>query len=130
MVASLIHHHHDVVGWLIIDKELAIAVVDKTPGRELYLLQKGVGIGTFSKIVAHYLEREKAHDVYEHYSKCYSTDDVFAVCIVGSFHFFLLRRLSVASMMKRVSTRLESMLSNQCSQWASVKASSVNMVKQ
>jgi hypothetical protein len=42
----------------------------------------------------------------------------------------LLRRLSVASMMKRVSTKLESMLSNQCSQWASVKASSVNMVKQ
>ncbi len=130
MVACLVHHNHDVIGRLIIDEEFALAVVDSTARGKLYLLLKSVGIGTFSKIVTHNLEYKESHDIDEHYSKCYSANDVFTIGIVEIFHFFLLRRLSVTSMTKRVSTRLQRMLSNHCSQWASVKASRVNMMKQ
>ncbi len=81
-VFCLVHDHHDIEGRLIIDKEFAVAVVDGATGGVFYLLEKSVGVGTLAIVVAHYLEDKEAHDVCEHYSSCYTTYNILALCEV------------------------------------------------
>ena len=59
----LVHHHHNVVGILVVDQQLAVSVGYYAARRKLHLLQKGVAVGVFLVVVAHYLQREKAYDV-------------------------------------------------------------------
>ena len=130
MVFCLVHDDHDVVGGLVIDEELAIAVVHGTAGGVLYLLEKGVGIGTLAIVVAEYLQREETHDIYEHYNEGYGADDVFSVFEAVVFHGAYRLMLSMARTRARVRSRLPAVQRSQCCRWAKEKASRVKIVTQ
>ena len=49
---GLVHHHHDVVGWLIEHQKLPVAVGDDTSGGEINLLEESVGVGTLLVVIA------------------------------------------------------------------------------
>ena len=66
MVLGLVHHHHDVVGRLVVDHQLAVAFVDAPSCRILYLLEKGIGVGTLLIVIAGNLEHEEPDDVDHH----------------------------------------------------------------
>ena len=66
MPLGLVHDHHDIIGRLVEDKELSVAVCDNTARGEVNLLEEGVGIGTLLVVVAGNLEHEEAHDIDDH----------------------------------------------------------------
>ena len=57
------HDNHDVVGGLVIHKQLSVAVANDTTGRELDTLQEGITIGIALEVVAHQLKREQANEI-------------------------------------------------------------------
>ena len=83
----LVHHHHNVVGRLVVDKQLAVAVVDDATRGILHLLEKGVAVGTLPVVVAHHLEREQPDDVDGHNRDSYTTDDKASFFEIIVFHF-------------------------------------------
>ena len=64
--ALLVHHHHDVVGRLVVYHQLAVPIVDGSTRRELYLLEEGVTVGVLLIVVAHNLKRKETNHVYDH----------------------------------------------------------------
>ena len=66
MILCLVHHHHDIVGRLVIHQQLTVAIVDTTTRRILYLLEESIGVGTLLIVVTGYLERKEADDIDHH----------------------------------------------------------------
>ena len=66
VVLGLVHHHHNVVGRLIIDQQLTVAVVDTTTGWIFYLFQESVRVGTLLIVIARNLQLEQTKDIYDH----------------------------------------------------------------
>ena len=62
--ALLVHHHHNVVSGLVVDKQPALAIYDSATRRELYLLEKGVGVSALTVVVAHDLQRKQPQEIY------------------------------------------------------------------
>ena len=77
------HHHHYVVGWLVEHEQLAIAIIDDTSSGVVNLLQKGIGVGTLTVVLAHHLEGEETQDIDNDNQHCRTSDDVFTVREVG-----------------------------------------------
>ena len=79
MVLSLVHHHHNIIGWLVIYQQLAITVVDTSTRGVLNLLQEGVRVGTLLVVVTGNLEHEETDDVDYHDEQCHTTNHIMPV---------------------------------------------------
>ena len=79
MVFRLVHHHHDVVGRLVIHQQLAVTVGDDASRRIFYLLQEGIRVGTLLVVVARNLQLKQTDDVYHHDEDGDTSDDIVPV---------------------------------------------------
>ena len=82
----LVHHHHDVVGRLVIDKQFAVTIAYNAPAGIFNSFEKGVRIGTLTVVVAHNLKREKAYDIHCHNEDGYSSNDDLSVFKIEILH--------------------------------------------
>ena len=84
------HDDHHVVGRLVIDKQLAVAVGDGTAGGVLYALEESIRVGTCLEVLAEQLQREEPYQIDKDNGYGSTADDVFALLklVIGlrSFH--------------------------------------------
>ena len=120
-VLDLVHHHHDVVGGLVIHHQLAVPVEDGTTGGIFYLLEKSIGVGTLLVVVARNLEHEEADGVDYHDEDGYTRYDEAPIRETVIFH--LARTLSIARTNKSVSRALLTARSSHICQSKKLKAS-------
>ena len=84
-----VHHHHDVIGRLVVDQQIAVAIVDDTTRGIVYLLEESVTVGIALVVIAHQLQREEADDVYHDNDDCHASDDEAPVLQIEVFHLQL-----------------------------------------
>ena len=79
MVFGLVHDDHDIVGRLVVDHQLAVAVVDDTSRGVFHFFQEGVRVGAFLIVIACHLQHEQADDVDRHNSDGNTRNDILSV---------------------------------------------------
>ncbi len=104
---GFVHDHHNVVGWLVEDKQFAVAVAYDTARRKLNALEKSIGIGTLAIVVADQLEHEKAHDVDRDDQGRHASDDITPVVKIEIFH-------AVSSSLNRLSQKATARSAQNC----------------
>ena len=62
-----VHNNHDVVSRLIVNQQLAVAVIDDATRRVLHFLEKSVTIGIALVVIAQQLKRKEPHDVHQYH---------------------------------------------------------------
>ena len=104
-ILGLVHHHHNIIGRLIVDHQLAVAVGDDATRRELYLLQEGIRVGTLLIVVTGNLKGKQTDNVDDHYQSGhpgYHEFTIFQITVVPH----LTRTLSIARIKTNVSSAL------------------------
>ena len=118
----LVHHHHDVVGRLVVYEQLAVAVVYGTARRKLHLLEEGVGVGVLLVVVAHELEGEQTN--YVHRDNCHGYTSNYKATVFECIPAHLLRRkFSITNISTMVSTALLTVHKAHCVQLYRLNAS-------
>ena len=113
MVAHLVDHHHDVVGRLVVDEQLSVAVGDDATRGKLHFLQEGVAVCTLLVVLTRNLQGEETYDIDRDDDYGHGTDDILTVfeCVV--FHFLSVSRVKMSS---SVSTALPPAQARKCCQ--------------
>ena len=73
VVPGLIHHHHDIIRGLVVDQQLAVAVLDDASRGVGNLLQKSVGVGVLLVVVAHQLKGKQTDDIDDDNEGCHAS---------------------------------------------------------
>ena len=133
-----------VVGGLVEDEQLSVAVVDGSARGVLHFVEEGVAVGILLIFVRHYLQEEQAGNIYQDNGYGNASNDKFPflqliilghlclswvfpfVCRLFSRRHLLLRINSMASTHNRVSTELQTTCSITCHTWANEKYSTEN----
>ena len=89
VVFGFVHHHHDVVGRLIVHQQLAVTVSDDSARGVFYLFQKRIRVGTLLVVVAGYLQLKQTDDVYHHDEYGHSANDIVPVFRPVILHLLL-----------------------------------------
>ncbi len=63
--ALVVHHYHNIIRRLVVDEQVAVAVVNQAARGIQYFFAEGVRVGILFIVVAKQLQGEKAHKVYE-----------------------------------------------------------------
>ena len=108
------HHHHDVIGRLVVDEQLAVAVHDGATGRKLHPLEKGIRVGILFEILAHELQEKQPCNIHKDDDGGNAANHILAllqliVLLAGFLHTaFLLRvrKCSTAQSVRKLSTIL------------------------
>lgn len=82
-------YHHDIIGGLIIDNQLAVAVIDKPARRILRFVKKRVYIGIFLILAVSDLELIQATGVnerYEYQETAYNIFTLFKIIVFSHFY--------------------------------------------
>ena len=125
MFAHLVHHYHNIIAGLVIHQQFPVTIVDYATGRIIYLLQKGIRVGTLTVVFAHHLKSEKAEDVDDNDNQCCSRYDVFTVREVGHGYMASMKRIK-----RSVTRRLPPIVIARYCQSARLKASSMKKMVQ
>ena len=129
MSSLFIHHDHDVIGRLVVDKQLPVTVAYDAAAGKLYLLQERIRVGALAVVVAHHLQRKKSDDIDHHDDDSNAANDSFSIIEIIIFHypptFYERLKLSHTNTKRSVRAVLVAMLSNQWSQLKNENVSSV-----
>ena len=79
MILCLVHHHHNIVGRLVIHQQISVTVGDDPSRRIFYLLEKSIRVGTLLVVVARNLKHEKADDVDYHNQRSHTSYDIMSI---------------------------------------------------
>ena len=79
MILRLIHHHHNVIGRLVIHQQLTVSIRNDTTRGIFYLLQEGIRVGTFLIVVACNLKRKETDDIDNHYQGGYPSNHISSI---------------------------------------------------
>ncbi|EEX72802.1 hypothetical protein GCWU000325_00320 [Alloprevotella tannerae ATCC 51259] len=78
----LIHRHHNIIGWLIVNKQLAIAGKYQATRWKQDIFAKSIGVGILLIVVAKQLQCEQANQIYKNDANGYAANHKLPVTII------------------------------------------------
>ena len=78
----LIHRHHNIIGWLIVNKQLAIAGKYQATRWKQNIFAKSIGVGILLIVVAKQLQCEQANQIYKNNADGYAANHKLTVTII------------------------------------------------
>ena len=111
----LIHDDHHIIGRLVIDKQLAISVGNRTSSRILDALKESIGVGTYLEVFAEQLQGEETNQIDNDDDRCCATNHVFTllkliVSVHSATYFLGLRTFSTNMISNREAAKLTPIL--------------------